>query len=62
MLKVGITKKSQPLRVVDYLLVNWEIRNNEIYFKPKTTTQGQLRNTSQALLVLKLKLLHWYLW
>jgi len=33
MLKIGITKKSQPLRVLDYILVNWVLRNNDIYLE-----------------------------
>jgi hypothetical protein len=33
MLKIRITKKSQPLRVLDYILVNWVLRNNDIYLE-----------------------------
>jgi len=33
MLKIRITKKSQPLRVLDYILINWVLRNNDIYLE-----------------------------
>jgi hypothetical protein len=33
MLRIGISKKSQPLKVLEYILVNWVLRNNDIYLE-----------------------------